>query len=310
VSEAIVRARGLTKRFGDVTAVESLDLFVAPGSVFAFLGANGSGKTTTIRMLIGVLEPTAGWIEVDGVDVIRHPRRVRDRIGYMGQRVSLYSGLTLWENVEFYGGLHGLAGSELRRCWEELRDRFGLAEVEDERTEELSAGLRQKAGLALAMLHRPRLLFLDEPTAGVDVHSRAVFWQAIREEVRAGTTVFVTTHYVEEADLCDRVFLIHRGRCLAEDTPDGLRARFADGYRIRIRGSGTSGLAPRLAEALAAEVVRVQAGEVELWRPQLDGTALEELDRFHDRRPDIDIRLEPMPIAEIFRRLLRAQGER
>src|SRR3989475_12756995 len=159
----ITRTRALTKRFGDFTAVSDISIEVAPGSIFAFLGANGSGKSTTIRMLIGLLRPTEGAITVDGIDVIRHPRRVRDRIGYMGQRVSLYQGLTLRENGEFYAGLHGLADADLERRWDELRERFALGEAEKEKTEDLPAGIRQRAGLAVSIMHRPRILFLDEP---------------------------------------------------------------------------------------------------------------------------------------------------
>ena len=151
----IIRARGLTKRFGDFTAVDDLDFEVAPGAIFAFLGANGSGKSTTIRMLIGLLTPTAGTIEVDGIDVIKTPRLVRDHIGYMGQKVSLYQGLSLRENLEFYAGLYGMAGAPLEERWGELRERFALAEVEHEKASDLPAGVRQRAGLALSTLHSP-----------------------------------------------------------------------------------------------------------------------------------------------------------
>src|SRR5206468_3734195 len=168
MSPPIIRTRGLTKRFGDFTAVSDLSIEVMPGTIFAFLGANGSGKSTTIRMLIGLLRPSAGTVEVDGIDVIRRPRRVRDHIGYMGQKVSLYQGLTLRENVEFYAGLYGLAGAALAQRWGALCERFALGEAEAEKPEDLPAGIRQRAGLALATLHRPRVLFLDEPTAGGD----------------------------------------------------------------------------------------------------------------------------------------------
>src|SRR5206468_10808443 len=160
MSPPIIRTRGLTKRFGDFTAVSDLSIEVMPGTIFAFLGANGSGKSTTIRMLIGLLRPSGGTIEVDGVDVIQTPRRVRDHIGYMGQKVSLYQGLSLRENVEFYAGLYGLTGEELAGRWSALRSRFDLGQFEKERSEDLSAGVRQRAGLAVATLHRPRLLFL------------------------------------------------------------------------------------------------------------------------------------------------------
>src|SRR5207253_2528718 len=165
MSPPIIRTRGLTKRFGDFTAVSDLSIEVMPGTIFAFLGANGSGKSTTIRMLIGLLRPSAGTVEVDGIDVIRRPRRVRDHIGYMGQKVSLYQGLTLRENVEFYAGLYGLAGAALAQRWGALCERFALGEAEAEKPEDLPAGIRQRAGLALATLHRPRVLFLDEPAA-------------------------------------------------------------------------------------------------------------------------------------------------
>ena len=203
MSTAIIETRELTRRFGTFTAVDRLSIAVHPGAIFAFLGANGSGKSTTIRMLIGLLRPTSGNIVVDGVDVIQHPRRVRDRIGYMGQHVSLYAGLTLRENVEFYAGLYGLAGADLDRRWDTLRGRFALGEAEREKPEDLPAGIRQRAGLALSMLHGPRLLFLDEPTAGVDVRSRGLFWALIQEEAASGVTVFVTTHFLEEVDYCD-----------------------------------------------------------------------------------------------------------
>src|SRR6059036_1131006 len=234
MSAPIIRTRGLTKRFGDFTAVSDLSIEVMPGTIFAFLGANGSGKSTTIRMLIGLLRPSGGTVEVDGVDVIRRPRRVRDHIGYMGQKVSLYQGLSLRENVEFFAGLYGLAGADLERRWGALRERFALGEAEAEKTEDLPAGIRQRAGLALSTLHQPRVLFLDEPTAGVDVHHRGLFWEIIQDEAQAGVTVFVTTHFLEEADYCDWVCFIDAGRLIADAAPETLRQQYADGYRVEI----------------------------------------------------------------------------
>lgn len=265
----IIAVRGLTKQFGDFTAVDHLSFTVSPGSIFAFLGANGSGKSTTIRMLIGLLRPSAGAIELDGVDVIRTPRRVRDRIGYMGQKVSLYQGLSLRENVEFYGGLGGLTGPELGRRWGALRERFALGEAEGERPENLPAGIRQRAGLALATLHDPRVLFLDEPTAGVDVHSRAVFWDLIREEAAAGVTVFVTTHFLEEVDYCDWTACIDAGRLIADAPPEELRRRHAGGYRIRIAAPPAALEADRHVLEAAGLGWRVQADHVELTAPAL-----------------------------------------
>jgi ABC-2 type transport system ATP-binding protein len=308
VSEPAIRARGLTRRFGDFTAVDRLDLAVAPGTIFAFLGANGSGKSTTIRMLIGLLRPSAGLAVVDGVDVVRHPRRVRDRIGYMGQKVSLYQGLTLRENVEFYAGLYGLAGAELERRWGALRERFALGPVEAERPEELPGGVRQRAGLALSTLHRPRVLFLDEPTAGVDVRSRGAFWELIQDEADAGVTVFVTTHFLEEADYCDWVCFIHAGRLVADATPDRLRARYAAGYRVAVRVPPAARAAA--AATLAAAGVRAPADDegFALALPELAPDVLAALARLAREQPAAEVRIEQAPMTDVFRRVLAEAG--
>jgi len=303
--DAIIRAQGLTRRFGDFTAVDDLSIAVPRGTIFAFLGANGSGKSTTIRMLIGLLRPTAGAIEVDGVDVTRHPRRVRDRIGYMGQRVSLYQGLSLRENVEFYGGLYGLAGADLERRWGELRDRFGLGESEGEAAEELPAGLRQRAGLALSLMHRPPVVFLDEPTAGVDLRSRALFWELIQEESAAGATIFVTTHFMEEADYCDRVCFIHAGRLIADDTPDGLRRRWAGGYRILVDGVSAARAAAALERAVEPSPTGV-ALTVDVPADDL----LARLAALAAADERVHVRVEQPAMTDVFRRVLRASAER
>jgi ABC-2 type transport system ATP-binding protein len=237
MSTAIITATGLTKRFGDFTAVDKLSLTVQPGTIFAFLGANGSGKSTTIRMLIGLLRPTAGAITVEGIDVMREPRRVRDRIGYMGQKVSLYQGLTIGENVEFYAGLYGITPAALGTRWGALRERFDLRDAEREKPENLPAGIRQRAGLALATLHQPPVLFLDEPTAGVDPVARRAFWRIIRQLAAAGTTLFVTTHHLDEAEYCGRVGLMVDGRLVALDTPEGLKAEHVPGVLWRLAGA-------------------------------------------------------------------------
>ena len=300
----IIHASGLTKRFGDFTAVEGLTLEVEPGSIFAFLGANGSGKSTTIRMLIGLLTPTEGSIEVDGIDVIRTPRRVRDHIGYMGQKVSLYAGLSLRENVEFYAGLFGLGGQELTQRWGALRERFDLAPVEHERSEDLPAGVRQKAGLAVATLHQPRVLFLDEPTAGVDVHNRALFWEIIQEEADAGVTVFVTTHFLEEADYCDWVSFIDRGRLIADSTPEDLRRRYSDGYRIDVRvGAADRGRALDRLDGLAAGAETTDEG-LRLSVPSLEPELLERFERVRREVAGARIAIEQPAMADVFRRVL------
>jgi ABC-2 type transport system ATP-binding protein len=308
----IIRARGITKRFGDFTAVDDLALSVEPGSIYAFLGANGSGKSTTIRMLIGLLTPTAGEIEVDGVDVLHHPRRVRDRIGYMGQKVSLYQGLTLRENVEFYGGLYDLEGSSLERRWSEVAERFDLVAVERERVEDLSAGVRQRAGLAVAILHRPRVLFLDEPTAGVDLRNRSRFWEIIQEEADTGVTVFVTTHFLEEVELCDWVSFIDSGRLIANAAPEALRAGFADGYRVEIDLASTSER-ETVARKLAAVEISPSATDrgLSFTSSTLDSSMLATLAALTETGDSrrATVRIEQPEMNEVFRRLIGANGQ-
>jgi ABC-2 type transport system ATP-binding protein len=263
-------------------------------------------------MLIGLLEPSAGSVRVDGVDVIREPRRVRDRIGYMGQRVSLYAGLSLRENVEFYAGLHGLAGAELEARWGRVRERFELAAAERERPEELPAGIRQRAGLALAMLHQPRILFLDEPTAGVDVASRALFWERIQEEAEAGVTVFVTTHFLEEVDHCDWVCFLESGRLVADAAPEDLRRRFSAGYRVGLapaRGAVTPAWRDAAARVLgAAELAAEAAPDGLVLRVPVLGAgvfaALRRVQRELEAGQGARVRIEPPAMTDVFRRIL------
>jgi ABC-2 type transport system ATP-binding protein len=304
VSDPIILARGLTRRFGDFTAVDAIDVSVEPGVIFAFLGANGSGKSTTIRMLIGLLTPTAGSIRLDGIDVIQHPRRVRERIGYMGQKVSLYAGLSLRENVEFYAGLYGLGPGQLEQRWGSVRERFGLAQAEHERPEDLPAAVRQRAGLALATLHDPRLLFLDEPTAGVDVESRGLFWELIQDASDQGVTVFVTTHFLEEADYCDRVAFIDAGKLVADTTPEGLRARFSSGYRIEARipaGARERVLAELGRAGFAAEA---EGDGVVVRAPSLAAEQLGLLARALGPEGAASLRIQQASMNDVFRRLV------
>ena len=308
MSEPIILATGLTKRFGDFCAVDDLTLAVEPGAIFAFLGANGSGKSTTIRMLIGLLTPSAGTIRVDGIDVIAEPRRVRDRIGYMGQKVSLYQGITLRENVEFYAGLYGIDGAQLESRWGAVRERFALGDAEGERPESLPAGLRQRAGLALATLHEPRLLFLDEPTAGVDVASRDLFWQIIQDEADAGRTVFATTHFLEEAEYCDYISFIADGRLVADATPEELRAAHSEGYRIDVTTQLHEAARRALADAGFA-IERVGDGAV-LRRAQLDVASLDVLAAALGPAAAGEVRIEQASMNDVFTRVIEASASR
>jgi len=220
-----VEAEGLTKCFDDFVAVDHISFQVRQGEIFGFLGPNGSGKTTTIRMLCGLLAPTAGRARVLGFDVARQPEEVKSRIGYMSQRFSLYSDLTVRENLEFYAGIYRLSPRESRQRIADFLQLVGLRGRERERVDSLSGGWKQRLALGCAILHRPQMLFLDEPTGGVDPASRREFWDLIYAMSAAGTTVFVTTHYMDEAEHCHTIGLMYQGRLVACDSPEGLKAQ-------------------------------------------------------------------------------------
>ncbi len=218
-----VRARGLTRRFGTFTAVDGIDLDVAPGEIFGFLGANGAGKTTAIRMLCGLLPPTSGEARVAGVQVGRHARALKRRIGYMSQKFSLYDDLTVGENLDFFGGIYGLHRARIAERAATLLPQLDLAGEERRLTASLPLGYKQRLALGCALLHEPRIVFLDEPTGGVDPVARRRFWDLIYEQAAAGVTVFVTTHYMDEAEYCGRVSVMVSGKIIALDTPAGLK---------------------------------------------------------------------------------------
>lgn len=219
-------SRGLTRRFGGFVAVEALDLDVERGEIFGFLGANGAGKTTAIRMFCGLLAPSGGEAWVDGVPLGQEPERVKRGIGYMSQRFSLYDDLTVQENLEFFGGVYGLSTTEIRERGAERLERVGLLDRRGERTAGLPLGYKQRLALGVATLHGPRVLFLDEPTGGVDPVARRRFWDLIYELAEEGTTVFVTTHYMDEAEYCGRASILVGGRLVALGRPADLKARY------------------------------------------------------------------------------------
>jgi ABC-2 type transport system ATP-binding protein len=219
VTAAAVEMRELTRVFGAVTAVNRLTLRIDEGEVFGLLGPNGSGKTTTIRMLCGLLEPSGGSASVAGIDVATAPERVRTRIGYMSQRFGLYEDLTVAENLDFYGGIYGLAGAAQAVRAGEVVDFLDLAPRLRQLTGQLSGGWKQRVALGCSLLHHPAVLFLDEPTAGVDPAARRNFWTAIAGIAGRGTTVIVTTHYMDEAARCGRIAMMLNGRLIALGTP-------------------------------------------------------------------------------------------
>jgi drug efflux transport system ATP-binding protein len=220
---------GLTKKFGDFTAVDHVSFTVQPGEVLGYLGPNGSGKTTTIRMLCGLLTPTEGTANIMGIDVFKNREQIKPLIGYMSQKFSLYDDLTVLENLQFYAGVYEIPEAEEKKRIDEILHLAGLQERTSSLTVELSGGWRQRLALGCSILHRPKLLFLDEPTSGVDPVARREFWDLIYEMASQGTTVFITTHYMDEAEHCNRVAFMYRSKLMALDTPAVLKSRYLHG---------------------------------------------------------------------------------
>ena len=234
-AEPAVTVNGLTRRFGDFVAVDSVSFQVAKGEIFGFLGPNGSGKSTTIRMLTGILAPSGGSGTVAGFDVLNQTEKIKAHIGYMSQKFSLYEDLTVEENIDFYGGIYRIPMKtrKERKAW--VIEMAGLQAHRHSLTKILSGGWKQRLALGCAVLHEPPVIFLDEPTSGVDPLSRRRFWDLIYELSGKGVTVFVTTHYMEEAEYCDRIGLIHRGELIAVGTPDDLKTRLMQEEVLDVR---------------------------------------------------------------------------
>ncbi|MES0360044.1 MAG: ABC transporter ATP-binding protein [Anaerolineales bacterium] len=281
-SPPTIRARGLIKRFDDFTAVDQVDFDVHPGEIFGFLGPNGSGKTTTIRMMLGLMRPTEGTVEVMGMPVDGDTTAIRPRLGYMSQRFSLYNDLTVLQNLQFYGKSYGLSNSALESRIQEALEMSGLVGRERTKTRDLSGGWRQRLSLSATILHRPEILFLDEPTAGVDPISRRVFWDLLYRQIARGVTVFVTTHYMDEAEHCHRLAFIQRGKIIAYGSPQEIKREKMVGQVLEIepsdavqtiqilRAAQDSGELPVDEIELYGSLVHVVAPEVQTHQPAIE----------------------------------------
>ncbi len=281
--EFSVRAVGLTKRFGTFVAVDHISFEIRPGEIWGFLGPNGAGKSTTIRMLCGILDPTEGSAEVLGYDVHQDPEAVKAHIGYMSQRFSLWADLTVRENLQFYAGVYELDPTMTRERIDKWLVRTGLTDRQDSLTAVLSGGFRQRLALACATLHHPQMVFLDEPTAGVDPVSRRQFWSLIGRFADEGTTIMVTTHYMDEAEHCDRLAFINQGRIIAQGSPPEIKQEQMPGQMLEIRTD-------REIEALAAVETLPIVREAALYGSAIHALVV----RVEDARP--------------LREYLRAQG--
>ena len=275
-----IDVRRLTRRFGEFVAVNDLTFDVKQGEIFGFLGSNGAGKSTTIRMLCGLLRPTSGTATVGGIDVSRDPEAVKRRIGYMSQRFSLYEKLTVDQNITFFGGIYGLDGDRLERRRAFVLDMAGLRGRESTLTGALSGGWRQRLALGCAILHEPPIVFLDEPTGGVDPLSRRQFWRLIDELARSGVTVLVTTHYLDEAEHCHRIAIIQAGKLAALGTVAELKGIFAERPILEIRATHP------------VEAMRVLEDMPDVEKTSIFGTAVHAVLRSRDIGPDqIEARL-------------------
>lgn len=222
----VIQVEGLTKKFGDFTAVNAISFEVGKGEIFGFLGANGAGKTTAMKMLIGISLPSSGEAQVAGYDVRTNAEDIKRNIGYMSQKFALYDDLTVKENITFFGGIYGLSKQRIRQKSNRLIEELGLETVAKSLVGSLPLGWKQKLSFSVAMLHDPKIVFLDEPTGGVDPITRRQFWEMIYKAAHNGTTIFVTTHYMDEAEYCDRVSIMVEGKIEALDTPKKLKAQF------------------------------------------------------------------------------------
>jgi ABC-2 type transport system ATP-binding protein len=269
-----IQVAGLTKKFGDFVAVNNITFEVQRGEIFGFLGPNGAGKTTTIRMLLGLLTPTSGSARVAGFDVVKEVESVRQRIGYMSQRFSLYNDLTVEENLNFYGGIYGVRSRKLKERKADILKMAGLVGREQELTRHLSGGWKQRLALGAAIIHEPEVLFLDEPTAGVDPISRRIFWELIYGLAEGGATILVTTHYMDEAEHCQKLVFIQRGALVAKGSPEVLKATKMQGEVIELDCDDASRAIPLLRGlnlfeevALYGSLIHVVTGEAQKHLP-------------------------------------------
>ena len=253
--EVRIRADRLTKRFGDFVAVDAVSFEARRGEIMGFLGPNGAGKSTTIRILCGLLRPTSGRAEVAGLDVAREPERVREVIGYMSQKFSLYDDLSVRENLSFFGGVYGVTGARLKERLAFAVAMAGLQGREDTVVHDLSGGWKQRLALGCAVLHEPAILFLDEPTSGVDPASRRRFWDLIYALAGEGVTVVITTHYMDEAEYCNRIALINGGRMVALGSPSELKRSAIQGEILLIEGDDPGAMLEALTDAPGARDV-------------------------------------------------------
>ncbi len=299
----------LEKKFGDFTAVNRISFEVGEGEIFGFLGPNGAGKSTTIRMLCGILKPTSGKGTVGGFDINKEQEKIKQIIGYMSQKFSLYEDLTVEENINFYSGLYNIKGQEKksRRDW--IVQMAELENFGDRLTRTLSIGWKQRLALGCAIIHKPKILFLDEPTSGVDPISRKSFWDLIKQMAKEGVTVFVTTHYMGEANNCDRLALIFRGELAAIGTPDELRTIYMKGFVLKISLSRPEQWLDRLSKLEFVSETALFGADIHVVVPDIKSST-NKLSEFLKQQSCTNFRIEEVQasLEDVFVSLIESSG--
>jgi ABC-2 type transport system ATP-binding protein len=312
-NNTVIDARGLTRRFGDFVAVDNVDLYVAPGEVFGLLGANGAGKTTSIRMLCGTLPPDEGRITVAGVDIVHHARLARAGIGYVSQHFALYKDLTVGENLKLAAGIYGLDADRTTQRMAWALERLELKDNVNTMAGSLPLGYKQRLALAAALLHEPKALFLDEPTSGIDPLARQRFWELIYDLADTGIGILVTTHYMDEALFCDRLSLMHAGRVVAEGSPEDLLARLMASVILDLRAPDCAHCAQILESWPEVREIIPHAGHLRVrLQPGIDVAQAIEHIRTEAAKENVDIeKIEPVSpqLEDVFVGVLEEAGE-
>jgi ABC-2 type transport system ATP-binding protein len=296
MSEAILNAQNLQKSYGDIKAVNGISLQVARGEVFGLLGPNGAGKTTTISMLTGLFPPSEGTITVDGIDLARHPNTVKAKLGLVPQEMALYMPLSARQNLMFFGRIYGLRGKELRQRVDEVLEMIGLTDRADDAVEKYSGGMKRRVNIGAGLLHKPEILFLDEPTVGVDPQSRNAIFESVESLNRLGMSVIYTTHYMEEAQrLCHRVAIVDEGKLIALDTPTALIRSLGGGVvMLGVPGSAPEDLGERIAQVSAVKSVSRSDGQLKIETHRLQEALMGALDITNQ----LDVRITSLEILE------------
>jgi len=307
----VIKAEGLTKKFGALTAVDNLDLEIEAGEIFGFLGPNGSGKSTVIRMLCGLLQPTAGRAQLDGLDIVKQTEEIKKRIGYMSQRFSLYEDLTVEENLDFYGAIYGLSKTDMAQRRRTVVDLAGLEGRMEQLAATLSGGYKQRLALACSLLHDPKIVFLDEPTAGIDPVARREIWDLLFRLAAEGTTLFVTTHYMDEAERCSRVAYIYLSKLIALGRPQDLKRLPEltpdDSSWFEITSDDATQLLPLVRQHSAVLDATIFGEAIHaLARQGTDAAALEEY--FHNQ-DGVKVRAVPPSLEDVFVTLTRLRRD-